>query len=176
MNTNMDDNQLTIVFRPFKASDAEACFTMRYEAFTKVFRQELSPEAVEMGASAYDSAEFGRMIGNMDSFVAVMDEQPVGFCTLRLLDASTAEILCLYVKLDLIKCGIGTGLVKHVEKWVAGQYPGISRLVLDTAVPKYNQKFWERVGYSRMKKSVCKYPAGEIPAVRLEKSMDAVED
>ncbi|UCE19858.1 MAG: GNAT family N-acetyltransferase [Gemmatimonadota bacterium] len=170
----MDDSQPVIVFRPFESSDAQACFAMRYEAFTRMFRQELSPHAVELGAKAYNSAEFGRMIGAMDSFVAVVDDQPVAFCTLRLLGESTAEILFLYVKLGSVKCGIGTGLVRYVEKWVAGHYPNISRLILDTAVPKYNQRFWEKVGYSKMKESVCRYPDGEIPAVRMGKSMDAV--
>ena len=172
----MVDSTLQFIIRLFKSSDAKACFAMRYEAFTQVFSQELSPQAVELGANAYDSVEFGRMIGSMNSFVAVVDEQPVGFCTVRLLDESTAEILCLYVSLNYIKCGIGKNLVRHVEKWIGTQYPGIERLVLDTAVPLYNQKFWERVGYKKREESACTYPGGEIPAVRLEKSLDAIEN
>lgn len=126
----------------------------------RVFSQELSPQAVDVDAEVYDPSEFGRMIDSMDSFVAEDGGQPVGFCTVRLLDETTAEILCLNVNLDHIKQGIGTCLVRHVEKWIARRYPDISKLVLDTAVPVYNQKFWETMGYTKIGGSVCKCPRG----------------
>jgi GNAT superfamily N-acetyltransferase len=149
---------------------------MRCEAFRTVFTQELSPEVLEAGVDAYAPEEFGKLIGGMHSFVAVEGAEPVGFCTVRVLDGTTAEILYLYIKLDRLKRGIGTKLARHAESWIAQRYPGISRLVLDTAVPAYNQAFWERSGFSRVGPSVCKYPAGDAPAVRLAKSLRSPQE
>jgi GNAT superfamily N-acetyltransferase len=133
VKTDMQSNKNSVVIRPFVIQDAEVCFNLRHEAFTQVFSQELSLQAVDVGANAYNPIDFGRFIGGMDTFVAVDEGQPVGFCTLRVLNATTAEILYLYVGLDRIKRGIGSSLVRYVESWVARQYPEISRLVLDTA-------------------------------------------
>jgi hypothetical protein len=41
--------------------------------------------------------------------------------------------------------------------------------VLDTAVPNYNQAFYENLGYTQLSHTVCRYPAGEVAAVRLIK-------
>ena len=176
MKTDIHNNENSVVIRPFIAHDAEACFNLRHEAFTQIFSQELSPQSVDVGANAYNPVEFGHFLGGMDTFVAVVEGQPVGFCTLRVLDATTAEILYLYIKLDRLKRGIGSGLVRYVENWMALHYPDISRLVLDTAVPLYNQKFWERIGYSKMKESVCRYPRGDVAAVQLGKDLDSPQE
>ncbi len=166
-----EDQRRLITIRPFESGDARACHAMRCEAFRAVFSGDLSPEAVEAGARAYDPEEFGELLGRLDSFVAVDGGEPVGFCTVRVLDGATAEILYLYIKPDRVKQGIGTKLARHAESWIAGRYPDVSRLVLDTAVPSYNQAFWERSGFSVVGPSVCRYPAGDVPAVRLAKSL-----
>lgn len=167
----MDAQLPSITIRPFASGDAEACHGMRCEAFRTVFSGELSPEAVDAGVEAYDAAEFGELLGRLHSFVAVDGGEPIGFCTARVLDATTAEILYLYIKLDRLKQGIGTKLARHAESWIAQRYPGISTLVLDTAVPSYNRAFWERSGFSEVGPSVCKYPAAAVPAVRLAKKL-----
>jgi GNAT superfamily N-acetyltransferase len=167
----VDREKPEFVIQPFSASDAEACFAVRQEAYTRVFSHELAPEAVNIGANAYDLEEFGRRVADMHSFVARERKEPIGFCTVRLLNAAIAEILYLYVRLDRHKQGIGTALVSHVERWLAKQYTAVATLVLDTAVPLYNQRFWEGLGYSVTGDSQCKYPGGEVPAVRLGKRL-----
>jgi len=169
----MHNDQRPIIVRPFSAHDADACFRMRREAFIRVFCQELGPKEVDAGANAYKAGEFAEMIGAMHSFVAMDGQEPVGFCTVRLLDPATAEILFLYVGLDRVKQGVGTRLLHHAERWVAERYPDVFRVVLDTAVPLHNRRFYEKLGYSESAKSVCKYPNREVPAVRLSKSLIA---
>lgn len=169
-----ENHQPSIAFRPFTPFDTRACYDMRRQAFQSVFSGELSPEDLMAGADAYDLDEFGSLIGGMVTFVATYDTQPIGFCTVRSLDATTDEILYLYVKRDYNKRGIGSGLVRHVEDWIRENHPDVSKLVLDTAVPGYNLAFWEKMGYSVVGEGTCIYPVGRVPAVRLVKNRDAV--
>ena len=141
----------------------------------QIFSQELSPEAVMVGAEAYDLEEFGRLIGGLSTCVAMDGEKPIGFCTVRGVDTTTAEILFLYVQLDHAKRGVGSGLVRHGESWIRKEYPDVSKLILDTVVPRYNRMFWERMGYSVVGERVLTYPTGEIPAVRLSKIIDPIQ-
>ena len=171
----MSDCPQSIEIRPFSPMNAEACLNMRGEAFTQVFSKELEPEAVSAGANAYTASDFTRMAETMPTFVAWKKEDPIGFCTIRLLDRSTTEILFLYVSLDHLKQGIGSHLLQHMEKWLAEQYPEVSDIVLDTAIPLYNQSFYEKFGYSVISRSVCTYPHAKIPAVRLSKKLRAEE-
>ena len=47
--------------------------------------------------------------------------------------------------------------------------PDIDTIVVDTIIPKYNQKFYEKMGYEKVGESFCDYPLAKIGAVRLEK-------
>jgi GNAT superfamily N-acetyltransferase len=157
--------------RRFTAQDGAACHRMRCDAFRKVFRDVLPADAVERGAGAYDAVEFGARIGAMDTFVAEMDGAPAGFCTVRLLDEATAEILYLYLDLEHLGIGLGSKLARHAETAVLDKHPALSRFVLDTAVPSYNRAFWEKQGYGKLEDSVCSYPGGEVPAIRMGKTV-----
>lgn len=170
------DQRLRI--RPFRPEDGPACHAMRHEAFIKVFSRELDANTTAAGATAYDPEAFSRMIGAMDSFVAAKDDVPVGFCTVRYPDAITAELLYVYVDLARLREGIGTRLVRHAEAWIQKYHPGVTSIVLDTAVPRYNQAFYQKLGYAETGRTVCRYPDGEVSAVRLVKkrvAYDAVD-
>lgn len=81
------------------------------------------------------------------------------------------EILFLYVRLDYLRKGIGAQLVRYLENWVRKQHREIERIRVDTAVPKYNQEFYEKIGYSKAGESEYQYPNGSIKAVRLVKEL-----
>lgn len=151
--------------------DAEACFRIRAEAFIKIFYDEIGPEGVAAGINAYMPSKYVFMSETMPMFVAVNDETPIGFITLRFLEDSEIEILFLYIQLDCLGKGIGAGLVRYAEDWIRKQYPETSRIVLDTAVPKYNQKFYEKIGYTKAGESMCQYPDGPVKAIRLKKEL-----
>lgn len=161
----------SIAIRPYIRGDAGACFKMRRDAFTRVFCRELEREEVAAGANAYTLGEFERTLAMLHSFVAVDGEHQVGFCTVRLLDRDTAEILFLYVRLDRLKKGVGSRLAAHAESWLAERYPSVSMLVLDTVVPAYNQKFYAKLGYSEIGERVCRYPDRDVSAIRLAKRL-----
>ena len=169
----MSKNKTKIKIRSFETADGRFCHRLRSAAFHRIFSLELDQDAVEAGAGAYSPEDFGKLIGALDSFVAEAGSDPVGFCTIRYPDERTAEILYVYVDLTHLGEGIGSSLVAHAERWVRERHPEVISIVLDTAVPDYNQKFYERLGYSVLGPAVCRYPAGEVRAVRLVKRFAA---
>lgn len=104
-------------------------------------------------------------------FVAVDGKAQIGFIASRFVDRTTIEILFLYIRLDYLRKGIGTKLVWYLEDWIRKQHPEIDRIIVDTAVPKYNQKFYEQIGYSIVGESECQYPNGSLKAIRLIKEL-----
>jgi GNAT superfamily N-acetyltransferase len=158
--------------RNFRAADGAACHELRRAAFLGVFGGFLSQEAARAGAQSYGVAEFAERIGAMETCVAVRGGVMIGFCTIRVLPATSAELLYLYVASDHRGTGVGSQLARHTEQQVLRSHPEITTLFLDTAVPEYNQSFWERLGYRPAGPSSCDYPSGRIPAVRLEKRVD----
>jgi hypothetical protein len=108
----------SLQIRPFESSDAEFCFRLRAEAFIKIFYDEIGPEAVAAGVNAYMPADFVRMAKTMPWFVAQDRFEPIGFCTIRMLDTQTSELLFLYVKLSRIGQGVGSYLLRFNRRRV----------------------------------------------------------
>ncbi len=160
-----------IEIRRFESSDAEACFRIRAEAFIKLFYDEIGPNGVAAGINAYLPGKYIQMAETMPIFVAVDGETQIGFIAARFVGSATIEILFLYIRLDYLRKGIGSQLIGHLENWVRKHHPQIERIIVDTAVPKYNQMFYEKCGYSKIGESECQYPEGSVKAIRLMKKL-----
>jgi ribosomal protein S18 acetylase RimI-like enzyme len=157
--------------RDFEPHDAEACFRIRTDAFVKLFYAEMGPQGVAAGINAYLPNDYVRLAKTSPTFVAVEEEVVVGFAALRFVDDSTAGIRFLYVRLDRTGRGIGRALVGSLEDFVRKEHPRIERMVLNTAVPRYNQAFYERLGFVSGGESVVQYPDGPVTAIRLVKAL-----
>jgi GNAT superfamily N-acetyltransferase len=155
--------------RDFRPGDGAACHELRRAAFLGVFGSFLSQEAARAGAESYSASEFSQQIATITTFVALAGDAIVGFCSVRMISRTLAELLYLYVGANHRGAGVGAALVLHAEQRILDLHPELEVLFLDTAVPEYNQSFWERMGYRFLESSVCEYPTGSIPAVRLEK-------
>lgn len=160
-----------IIIRRFESSDAEACFRIRAEAFIKLFYDEIGPDGVVAGVNAYLPESYIQMAKTMPIFMAVDDQAQIGFIAARFIGPATIEILFLYIRLDHLRRGIGSQLIRYLENWVRKHHPQTERIIVDTAVPKYNQKFYEKFGYSKVGESECQYPEGSVKAVRLMKKL-----
>lgn len=144
---------------------------MRAGAFVQEFYGELGPKAVAAGINAYMPRDYVRMAETMPTFVAVDQQEPIGFVTVRFTDEATSEMLFLYVKLDRTGRGVGSELLRFAEQWVRKEHPQINQMVVDTAVPRYNQGFYEKLGYKPIGESECPFPDGPVRAVRLGKDL-----
>jgi len=158
-----------IKIKEFQPSDAEACFRIRSEAFIKLFYDEIGADGVAAGINAYLPKKYIQVAESMPIFIADDGQEQIGFIASRFIQNATIEILFLYIRLDYLRKGIGGLLVKYLENWIAKHHPEIKQIIVDTAVPKYNQIFYEKMGYSEIGESVCHYPDGSVSAVRLMK-------
>jgi ribosomal protein S18 acetylase RimI-like enzyme len=160
--------------RDYRSEDGAACHELRRAAFLGIFRRFLPKDAFQAGAESYGFDDFAERIGAMATFVATVDESVVGFCSMQVPSPTCAELLYLYIGSVHRGAGLGSRLVRHAEQRVSKAHPNLEKFFLDTAVPEYNQSFWERVGYRQVGTSFCDYPTGRIPAVRLEKGVARV--
>lgn len=169
----MSDVEQPITVRPFEPGDAEFCFKVRSEAFVRVFYDEVGPEVVAAGVNAHMPADYEWMAETMHCFIAEVASEPVGFCTVRILDDNTAELLFLYVELEHVNTGIGSYLERHAEDWLAASHPEITELIVDTIIPRYNRAFYERTGFIFVEEKTYSYPGKKVRAVRLAKKIGA---
>jgi GNAT superfamily N-acetyltransferase len=151
--------------------DGAICHSLRRSAFLDAFSESLTPDETQAGAESYGVVEFAERISAMETLVATVDGSVMGFCTIRVDSPIRAEVLYLYIDSQHRTAGVGSRLVHQAEQKVLSSHPEIIMLYLDTAVPDYNQRFWERMGYRYVGPSTCRYPSGRIPAVRLEKAV-----
>jgi ribosomal protein S18 acetylase RimI-like enzyme len=151
------ENGAAIGIRAYQPSDASACHALRRAAFLGAFGEFLSPEEAQAGADSYDAAEYAARIGGMTTWVAVRDRAIVGFCAVRVHPQARAEVAYLYVGEEHRGAGLGSRLLRHAEKYISEAHPDLAAFFMDTVVPKYNQGFWERMGYRVVGKSGCEY-------------------
>ncbi|WP_424358301.1 GNAT family N-acetyltransferase [Methanocella sp. MCL-LM] len=160
-----------ITLRPFTAADAEDCFRIRTEAFVREFYPQQDPTVIAAGINAYMPSDYVRMGETMIAYVAVDDGGVIGFFVVKLLDATTAELMLLYVKGGYKGKGIGSLLLEYMENLLRDKYPEVNRVELDTIVPGYNGKFYEKMGFHRAGESELQYPDRIVKAVRMAKNL-----
>lgn len=161
--------------REYREEDGLACWELRRAAFRGPFRPYLDEERAAAGAESYGVQEFACRLHELETSVASEDDTVVGFCAMRRISAQRVELLYLYVHAEHQGRGVGTRLVRHAEACTVRRHRALKSIYLDTAIPAYNQAFWEAMGYRPVGPSFCEYPTGKIPAVRLEKRMEDLE-
>ncbi|MFC2031109.1 GNAT family N-acetyltransferase [Chloroflexota bacterium] len=167
----MDSLSCSISIRPFRSEDSEACFRIRAEAYIREFYEYLGPEGVAAGVNAFMPGDYVTMAQTMPTFVADLDGRVAGFCVIRFVDAATADLLLIYVNLAHLSQGIGTGLAQHAEAWLLEHQPQVYELVVDTVIPRYNQAFYERLGFQPIAEHPFEFPGKTVRAVRLSKRL-----
>ncbi|MCP4161119.1 MAG: GNAT family N-acetyltransferase [Deltaproteobacteria bacterium] len=113
----MENDQIKIKF--FTTSDADACYQIRSDAFTKIFHEEIGANAVTSAVNAYLPENFVSLNESIPIFVAFDGEEQVGFIASRFIE-DKIEILFLYIGLDQLRKGIGVKLVEYFENWIKG--------------------------------------------------------
>ena len=159
----------SLKIKPFETSDAQVCRSLRSKAFEELFSKEIGQDAARSGIETYAPEDIVLLAENNPFFVAEAQSEIVGFIGSKIHDESTIEILFLYVDLNFLRKGIGSGLLHHFEEYVIKNLPNIKTIIVDTVIPRYNQKFYEKMGYVKAGNSFCSYPSGKVRAVRLEK-------
>ncbi|MDD2316566.1 MAG: GNAT family N-acetyltransferase [Desulfobacterales bacterium] len=161
----------SFVIREFQPSDADACFQIRVDAFLSKFYGHLGPNSITAAVNAYMPLDYIRMAKTMPVFVAADGREPIGFAVLKWSGIKEAEIFSLYVRLDRVGNGVGSGLVGTAENWLRESRPEIERMTASTAVPLLNQEFYEKIGFHRCGESRKDSPDGPVHVVHFAKNL-----
>jgi ribosomal protein S18 acetylase RimI-like enzyme len=162
-----------VTIRDFRPADAEACFRIRSAGFITRFYDHVGPGVVTALVNSYMPSDFVRMSDTMHWLVCEDGGDITGFCAINFLETTTAEILFLYVRPDRQGRGIGARLLDAAVDWLRAHRPEITRLVLDTVVPAYNQAFYEKQGFSVAGQQACVRDGLEIPSVVMTRPLTA---
>jgi L-amino acid N-acyltransferase YncA/ribosomal protein S18 acetylase RimI-like enzyme len=173
-----------ITLRPFRPADADVCFRIRADAYVHEFFAELGAEAVVAAIGAFLPSDYVHMA--REGAICVAEnasaesessegEQPgsasevVGFCVARRVDEATGEVFLIYIRRDFHHQGIGRLLLRWAEAWLKEEAPRLERIIIDTVIPGYNQRFYERMGYEVLSRHPHEFPGRTVEAVRLVK-------
>lgn len=158
--------------RKFKPDDAETCFRLRSNAFIQKFHSELSLQEIASAVNAYMPIDYIRMAEEMPFFIVEENNRIFGFFNLKRKDERTAELPLIYMDLDTLGKGIGSACMDYIEGWLASNWKEINKLIVDTVIPKYNSKFYEKVGFKPIGDAYCEFSGHKIKALRLAKKLN----
>ena len=158
--------------RKFKPDDAETCFRLRSNAFIQKFHNELSLQEIASAVNAYMPIDYIRMAEEMPFFIVEENNRIFGFFNLKRKDERTAELPLIYMDLDTLGKGIGSACMDYIEGWLASNWKEINKLIVDTVIPKYNSKFYEKAGFKPLGDVYCEFPGNKIKALRLAKKLN----
>jgi GNAT superfamily N-acetyltransferase len=159
-------------FRRFVPHDAEFCFKVRSAAFIQKFNAELSPEEVTAGVNAYLPHDYSLMAERIPLFIVEDQGTPLGFFAIKRKDNLAAELLLIYIDLNHLGRGIGSACIQFIEKWLSTNWPEIRSLIVDTVIPEYNRKFYQRLGFSPDAETFCEFAGVKVKALRLCKKIN----
>ena len=102
--------------------------------------------------------QYARDVETMDTYVYLVDDQPVGFLTLHRHNDHSAEIEVMGVLGEHQGRGIGRALVEHVEKVLGGESTEFLQVkTLGPSRPDKNYErtrgFYERIGFSPLEEN-----------------------
>lgn len=160
-----------MVFREFKKSDAVFCFKVRSAAFIRIFYDEIGPDAVSAGVNAYMPEDYIRMSKKAKIFMVEENCEKIGFVSVKKINNKTAEIPLIYFDLKYIGKGYGSEAMRLVEKWIKENWPDVNKIFLNTIIPKYNSRFYRKMGYKKAGESKCVFQDLEVKSVRFEKKL-----
>ena len=160
-----------MTIRKFKKSDAEFCFRTRCSAFIQKFYNEIGAEAVTAGVNAFMPDDYIRMSNEMEFFIAEEGTERKGFFMVKRIDRNTAEVPLIYFDLKCLGMGYGSRCIKYIEGWISSNWSEVSRIIIDTIIPKYNGEFYKKMGYGIEGDIVYIFPEKELKAIRFFKRL-----
>ena len=90
---------------------------------------------------------------------------------LKKINTQTAERLWIYMDLQHLGAGIGKACIEFIQTWLEENWNTVDRLIVDTVIPKYNRKFYQKMGFVPAGQTFCEFMGVKIPALRLCKTL-----
>jgi len=157
--------------RPFKISDAKACYRIRTESFVKIFYDKIGLGGVVAAVNDYQPEDFVNLAEDNPIYVVERGGKAAAFISGIYRDEKTVEVLFLYVRLCCRRQGIGSRLLRFFEDEMR-ENNEVDKIILNCAFPEYNYTFFDKMGYHKKSEGRCSYSGLELEALRLEKKLD----
>jgi putative acetyltransferase len=129
------DGKTHMLIRAAVASDVTGIAAAHAASIREVCSRVYGPAQIHAWVSGKTRDGYLRAIAERRVFVALQDDQVIGFSEL---DLKTGEVVAVYVRPDLLRQGVGRGLLRALETEAAAQE--IGRLNLHAtlnAIPFY---------------------------------------
>jgi len=154
-----------VVIRRALSSDADAICAVHVAAIREVCGVSYTPSQVEAWAGSKRPSRYLEPIATKPFFVAMLDDELVGFANL---DPQRAEVQALYIRPDQLRRGIGRQLLGELES--CARELTLTRLGLKSslnAVP-----FYQALGYVRSDTtSICVGLDIEVGCIQMFKQL-----
>lgn len=135
------------------------------------FYDVIGADAVAAGVNAYRPEDYIRMAEEVAFFIVEKKSHRIGFFTIKQIDKTTAELHLIYLDLNLLGKGIGAQCIRFMEDWIMSNWSEVNTFIVDTIIPEYNGKFYEKMGFIPVGEVVCAFPDLTVKALRLQKQL-----
>ncbi|HUH83731.1 MAG TPA: GNAT family N-acetyltransferase [Stellaceae bacterium] len=160
----MSADQRRVVLRPYCPSDVDALIALFRDSVRRVAARDYSPEQLRAWApDAIDRERWARRCAEHRTWVAEMDERPVGFIELE----ADGHIDMLYVDADHQREGIARALLETVE--AAAREAGLARLFAEASLTAGG--FFERQGFYVIATQTVHRADQDLANLRMEKAL-----
>jgi len=130
---------LRVTIRPYNSDDLHATVDIFLRAIKEVSSRDYSPEQIAAWAKVDDLNAWGAARFSRPTWIAVVDDQPVGFTDLT--DSGLLDMMFVHPKFQGV--GIASRLLARVESEAHAQ--GIKRI--HTEASKTARPFFEKKGF-----------------------------
>ena len=174
--TEMNQLPQHLKIRRFQAADAEFCWRIRCEAFRERFLEEIGEKAMSAGVRAYSPDDYTRFSREKTLFILEEQDKPVGFFIVSRTNHDTAELFLIYIDLRQLKRGLGQFACLYMENWITRHWRAVSSIVVDTIIPDYNGRFYQKMGYEFKSNVNCNFCGESVAGIRYQKLLNRFEE
>jgi len=153
-----------VTIRPAKQEDLQSIWRVHTRAIKEVCKNHYSAREIKAWAAVLKPARYRGSIEKGVFFVAVEDEDIVGFGNLN---RDTCEVEAMYVDPDHLRRGVGMKILRNIE--TVARDCGLTTLRLTSslnAVP-----FYQKAGFEPQKHTKYLLPFDKVPCVPMVKEL-----
>lgn len=153
-----------ILVRGYQDDDAEFLSKIFYHTIHTINARDYTKEQLDAWApwsSVQDYSGWKEKLEKIKPFVALIDGEIVGFAEFE----PNGHIDCFYVHHEFQGCGIGSALMKEIEK--AATHNTLSRIYAEVSITA--KPFFEKQGFSVVKQQTVAIRGAELTNYVMEK-------
>lgn len=163
---------MAVVVRPMLADEARAFLDIHTRSVRGLAASHYPPEIIDAWVVPATDENVGRFLENPDGELRLLAELDGSLVGLGCLVVQTAELRACYVAPEAARKGVGTALVREIERIAREQ--GLDHLHLDASINA--EPFYSALGYEVVERGEHVWPSGQrMEAVMMRKMLEGGE-